>query len=84
MSNEMQLVFRPEELGEFYPVVNQLMACGVKKERARLTTVLTGYLRSIYWLRTSQTLPAKLISIQVRWDASVGSMEFRFEFGDRP
>ena len=73
-------VFDAQAVGAFAQLIVDLRQAKTKKERAKFVTMISGFVRSMQYLRTDQSINGDLIEIRERFDIATGKTAYDFIF----
>lgn len=72
--------FDSRSVGSFIPLIQEIRNARTKKERAKFTTMISGFVRSMQYLRTGESIEGHLIGIQEDFVVDSGDTVYRFIF----
>ena len=72
--------FDSRSVGSFVQLIHEIRKAKTKKERAKFTTMISGFVRSMQYLRTGETIEGHLASINENFVIESGETVYRFAF----
>lgn len=72
--------FDSRSVGSFIPLIHEIRKARTKKERAKFTTMISGFVRSMQYLRTGESIEGHLACIKENFEIESGEIVYQFIF----
>lgn len=72
--------FDERAVGSFVELIRELRAANTKRERARLLTMVAGFVRSLQYLKAGERVTGQLIGVNEHYDALTNQYHYFFAF----
>jgi hypothetical protein len=72
--------FDSRSVGSFIPLIDEIRKARTKKERAKFTTMISGFVRSMQYLRTGDSIEGHLACIKENFVIESGETVYQFIF----
>ncbi len=72
--------FDERAVGSFVELIRELRAADTKRERARLLTMVAGFVRSLQYLKAGERVTGQLIGVNEHYDALTNQYHYSFVF----
>ena len=72
--------FTEQAVGAFATLIDLLQKASTRKDRAKYTTMISGFVRSMHFVRTAEAIEGQLIAIDKSIDVKAGTVRYLFVF----
>ena len=79
-TNYMVFTFSAQAVGAFAQLINTLEAATSRKDRAKYTTMVSGFVRSLHFVRTADSIEGNLVRVRKNLNVKTGEVNYDFTF----